>query len=478
MVTNGDKMAASDNHSDTISMTPQDVPQSDTAAVRRAHNEQYGIREGACTAIMQGAGENFFTAFALTFNATTSQIGLLNALPAFVGTFAQLGSVLWLRWFDHRHTIVIAGAAAQAVLWLPLLLLPFLFPEYGATLVIACAVPLVVVGHFSIPAWSSLITDLLNPDTRGTYFAKRARIMSAITFTALIGGGLLLSWTEHLQATWVGFTVLFLLAAVARGVAARYLQRLDESDAPVTEHLNLRLKDFVVAGRHEAFLRFLLFSGFMHISALLAGPFFALYLLRDLHLSYMEYSLWAAASVIGGFLAINGWGRIGDLYGNRKLLMTTGFGLPVLPLLYLTTEDVWWLIMINGLAGMLWSGFNLGLQNIVYDLVKSEERAGAVAMSNGVIATSAFMGTMLGGWLSTVLAPQIVVGAFEVHFVSNLLMIFLVSALLRLAVAIMFIKPLKEVRDVEPISHHELFQELPLIKPMMDVIGRRVGHQP
>ncbi len=459
-------------------MTPLEASQSDAAALRRTHNEQYGIREGACTAVMQGAGENFFTAFALTFNATTSQIGLLNALPAFLGTFAQLASVIWLRWFNHRHAIVVTGAAAQAALWLPLLLLPFLFPEHGAALIIACAVPLVVVGHFSIPAWNSLITDLLDPNTRGAYFAKRARIMSAISFTALIGGGMLLSWTTHHQAAWVGFTILFLLAAVARGFAAHYLQRLDESDAPVTEHLSLRLKDFVGTGRHEAFLRFLLFSGFMHVSALLAGPYFAVYLLRDLHLSYMEYSFWAAASVIGGFLAINGWGRIGDLYGNRKLLLATGFGLPVLPFLYLMTEEVWWLIMINGLAGMLWSGFNLGLQNIVYDLVKSEERAGAVAVSNGVIATSAFIGTMIGGRLSTVLTPEIIIGEFEVQFASNLPVIFFVSALLRLAVAILFIKPLKEVRDVEPISHHELFLELPLIKPMMDVIGRRVGHQP
>ncbi|OQW31286.1 MAG: hypothetical protein A4E19_20155 [Nitrospira sp. SG-bin1] len=427
---------------------------------------------------MQGAGENFFTAFALTFHATTAQIGLLNALPAFVGTFAQLGSVMWLRWFDHRHRIVVAGATVQAALWLPLLMLPFLFPAYGAALIIACAVPLVVVGHFSIPAWNSLITDLLDPDTRGTYFAKRARVMSAISFTALIGGGMLLSWTTRHQAVWAGFTILFLLAAVARGFAARYLQRLDQSDAPVTQHLSLRLKDFVGTGRHEAFLRFLLFSGFMHVSALLAGPYFAVYLLRDLQLSYMEYSLWAAASVIGGFLAINGWGRIGDRYGNRKLLMITGFGLPVLPFLYLMTEEVWWLILINGLAGMLWSGFNLGLQNIVYDLVKSEERAGAVAVSNGVIATSAFLGTMIGGWLSTVLTPEIILGEFEVLFASNLPVIFFVSALLRLAVAILFIKPLKEVRDVKPISHHELFLELPLIKPMMDVLGRRVGHQP
>jgi hypothetical protein len=302
--------------------------------------------------------------------------------------------------------------------------------------------------------------------------------MSAISFTALIGGGLLLSWTEHLQATWVGFTILFLLAAVARGFAAHYLQRLDESDAPVTAHVNLRLKDFVVAGRHEAFMRFLLFSGFMHISALLAGPFFALYLLRNLHLSYMEYSLWAAASVIGGFLTINGWGRISDLYGNRKLLMTTGFGLPVLPLLYLTTEDVWWLIMINGLAGMLWSGFSLGLQNIVYDLVKSEERAGAVAVSNGVIATSAFMGTMLGGWLSTVLAPRdwrrSLRSAFRFEPPGHLFG--LGSSAPRRD------RPLYEAAQGSAGRRTDFPpRTLPRTTPhqtMMDVIGRRVGHQP
>ena len=72
-------------------MISQDASPADTAAGRRAHNEQYGIREGAYTAIMQGAGENYLTAFALTLQASTSQIGMLNTLPAFIGTFAQFG---------------------------------------------------------------------------------------------------------------------------------------------------------------------------------------------------------------------------------------------------------------------------------------------------------------------------------------------------------------------------------------------------
>ena len=49
---------------------------------------------------------------------------------------------------------------------------------------------------------------------------------------------------------------------------------------------------------------------------------------------------------------------------------------------------------------------------------------------------------MVGGWLSAVAPLEI----------ANLAIVFLASALLRLAVALIFIKPLKEARDVEPIS--------------------------
>ena len=82
-------------------------------AVQRS-NERCGIREGADTAVMQGVGENYFTAFALLLRASTSHIGLLTALPAFLGSFAQLASILWLRWFDRRQRVVVAAALAQA----------------------------------------------------------------------------------------------------------------------------------------------------------------------------------------------------------------------------------------------------------------------------------------------------------------------------------------------------------------------------
>jgi hypothetical protein len=275
----------------------------------------------------------------------------------------------------------------------------------------------------------------------------------------------------------MGFAGVFVLAACARGAAAVYLHRLDESGAAVTKERNLRLREFLVDGRHHPFLMFLVFSGSVHFAALLAGPYIAVYLLRDLSFSYMTYSAWAAASIIGGYLALNGWGRIGDQYGNKNLLLASGVGLPIIPALYVITHDVAWIILINAMAGIVWSGFHLGLQNIVYDLEESRTRAGAVAISNGMNATGAFLGTIAGGWLTSQAPTVYEVAGIGVHFPSTLPVVFLISAFL-LVVSLLLIRLLKESRIVEPISHHALFNELPLIKPMMDVIGRRIGHQP
>src|SRR5207249_886114 len=83
-------------------------------------------------------------------------------------------SVKVLNRFHHRKALILVGAAGQAVVWLPLLALPLVFREDAPWLLIACAVAYVAMGHFAIPAWNSLITDLVDPDQRGAYFGQRA----------------------------------------------------------------------------------------------------------------------------------------------------------------------------------------------------------------------------------------------------------------------------------------------------------------
>ncbi len=441
------------------------------AADGGGQSRRYGIREGAFQAIMLGGGENYLSAFALLLHASAFQIGLLSALPQLIGTGAQLLSVKALSWVRHRKSLILTGAAGQAFVWLPLLALPLVFPEQGPWWLIACAVAYVAMGHFAIPAWNSLITDLVDPNRRGAYFGHRARVMTVSSFTALCGAGLILHSAEAWERPWMGFAVIFLAASAARGVSTAYLARIDESSVPVTREDEFRLLAFLRRERGSNFRRFLLFSGLMHGCVLIAGPYFVIYMLRDLHLTYLEYSLWLAAGVIGQFITLKPWGRLGDRYGNKKVLVATGLLVPFLPMLYVISANLYFLLAVNFLGGVIWAGLALGLQNYVFDAVRPEDRAKGVAIGNTVNAAGWFVGAMIGSWLAGVLPGEIALEGLEVRPASNLPFVFFISGALRLVVSLSLLRSFREARSVEPISHRDLVGELPLIKPLTEAFG-------
>ena len=449
----------------------------DSQSEARTRSQRYGIRDGIFQAIMQGGGENFLSAFALLLHATAFQIGLLSALPQFVGAWSQLFSVKVLNRFPHRKPIIVTGAAGQTVSWLPLLFLPVMFPEQGPWLLIICAVVYFALGHFTIPVWNSLIADLLDADKRGTYFAYRAKVMAVTNFAALCGAGLMLHWAETWEMPWAGFAVIFLTAAAVRAVSTRYLARIDETAAPVTREAKFRLLEFLRHEQSSNFTRFLLFSGLMHVSVLIAGPFFVIYMLRDLHFSYLQYASWLAAGLLGQFITLKPWGLISDQYGNKKVLVAAGLLVPFLPMLYLVSVNFYFLMLINFWGGVIWAGLALGLQNYVFDAVRPEDRAKGVAVWNTINAMGWFAGAMLGGWLATVVPAEFQLFGLELRLASNLPAVFFISGVLRLLVSLTLLRSFHETRSVQPISHRELMTELPLIKPLTGVLWGRPGRE-
>ncbi|MFO0769207.1 MAG: hypothetical protein U0231_21030 [Nitrospiraceae bacterium] len=58
---------------------------------------------------------------------------------------------------------------------------------------IACAVLYFAFGHATAPAWNSLLIELTDTETRGAYFAQRARITALVSFLALGAAGTILT---------------------------------------------------------------------------------------------------------------------------------------------------------------------------------------------------------------------------------------------------------------------------------------------
>jgi len=436
---------------------------SDTKAAQR----EQGLRDAAFQAAAQGGGENYFSAFALLLHASPFQIGILSALPQLVGMISQLSSVKLLQYLRKPERLVVLGGWGQALSWVPLLALPLLLPSHGPWMLIACAILYFAFGHATAPAWNSLLIELTDPDTRGTYFAQRARITALVSFLALGAAGTILTMGQAWGMSWLGFVLIFLGAASARLGATRCQARVAARTASHGIDAPQGFRHFLTHRATPDFRRFILFSGLVHWAVLISGPFFVIYLLRDLHWTYLHYAGWMAASILGQFTTLKPWGQFGDRYGNKNMLLVTAFAVPVLPMAYLVSEQYLYLLGVNFFGGIVWAGLSLGLQNYVFDSLRPEERTRGVALANAMNAIGWGLGALTGSWLATVVPTHLRLAFWDLTPASNLPFVFFLSGLLRLAIAIGMLGRFGEPRRLESTPHGELVKELPLIKVLV-----------
>jgi len=430
---------------------------------------RYGFRDGACQAVTQGSGEQYLSAFALLLHASPFQLSVLSALPQLIGTGAQLASVKLLQWFPNRKALIFAGTVGQAFAWLPIILMPLLLPLWGPWLIVGGAAAYFACTHFTTPAWNSLIADWLDQHERGAYFARRAQIIASLSFFALCGAGWTLSlWQD--SVAWWGFALIFSIAGSARILSALALSPIQDMHPTAELEARQGFRGFFRQSATKDFRHFLLFAGLMHVAVLIAGPFFVLYMLQDLHLSYFGYGGWLATGLLGQLLTLQTWGQFGDRFGNKALLSVTGFTVPFLPMLYLVSTNLGFLLVVNFFGGVIWAGLALGLQNYVFDSVKPEDRAKAIALYSTVNAVGWSVGALLGSWLVNHLPSHIEWAGVIIHPTSNLPFVFFLSGVLRLIVSSSFLGTFHEARQVERISQQQLLWELPLVKPIAQFV--------
>ncbi len=413
---------------------------------------RHSVRDAAAYSVMTGGGETYFSAFAVFLKATTTQMALLASLPSLLGSFAQLFSAWWGHRKGVRKSLILNGVYLQAATWLPLMALPLLFPEYAMPLLIVCVICYQAAGHLAVPQWSSMIGDLVPERSRGRFFALRTRLASVMSFIALILAGATLNHFDGSGSTLTGYLVIFAVAAVARLISAYHLGQMHDPPRTGAVFALPGAGDILRRARHSAFARFSFFFAAMQFSVAVASPFFTLYMLRDLHFTYLMFMTNTAATVLMQFLTLNMWGRISDRFGNRLVLATTGAVIPFFPSLWLVSVDYWYLLALQAVGGLVWAGFSLSASNFVYDLVPSPKRATYVAYHNILMGIGVFIGAMLGGWLGQVLPTHITLGGKLLSWDSALLGVFLISTLLRLVIALLLIPHLREVREVPPMS--------------------------
>nr|MBF0221041.1 MFS transporter [Desulfobulbaceae bacterium] len=424
------------------------------------------INDGIYHAIMLGAGESYLGAFGIFLRATTLQIGLLAALPLLCEAISQWISALSLDRFQSRKNIIFFWSLFQGAIWLPVALLPFLFgPGNFGTISLIC---LVTINHiatgFIYPVWSSLMGDLVPIKIRGRFFGNRNRLTGMSSFISLLLAGSILHFFKNAEQAALGFLVIFIIAMLARFCSAFWIHRYDDPPYRVQPEDVFSFWQFLRRAPKSNYAKFSFFFAITNFSVSFSSPYFALYMLRDLNFSYFEFTAISGLATLFQFLTFRYWGEISDRFGNKKILTLCGFGIAIVPICWVFSENIIYICSIQIFAGAVWAGFNLAAANFIYDACSPPKRARCVAYRGVINGFFVLAGSMSGGVVAKLLPPDFSIGPF--HFSHALLFVFLVSGLLRLMTATFFLKIFHEVREVEPIRSRELIFRVSHIKPI------------
>lgn len=426
------------------------------------------INDGMSHAVMMGCGETYFNVFSIFLKATTLQVGLISTLPQFLGAVMQWVGAINLDRIRSRRRVVITGALIQALTFLPIAVLPFLSDNRYQSVILLLLFVIVYHGAngAGVPAWNSLIGDLIHQNERGRFFGQRNTLTGLGSFIALTLSGLVLHAFEKQGNLETGYLIIFMIACAARLYSVRWLSGYDDPPLDVTSDQVFTFRQFIKRSPHSNFAKFVFFVAMINLGVSFSGPYFSLYMLRDLKYDYMSFTIVIATSNITQFLMFRYWGGISDLFGNKKILNLCGWGMAIVPVLWLGSANIYYLILIQVYGGIIWSGFNLAIANFLFDAVTPPKRARCVAYQGLMNGIAVLTGSLLGGVTALHLPDSISIGPVVWRPVSMLLMVFLISGIIRLIAAYIFLRKFREVRDVEPIGHGELIFRISHIKPI------------
>jgi MFS family permease len=408
-------------------------------AIRRSL--RMSVLDGAAYAVVLGLIQNYITPFALALKATTTEVGLLFSLPNFIVGFSQLAAPRLSQRAGSRKGLIIPMVFLHAVMFIPILLIPFVIGSAQVWWLIGLVTVSTVFGAIANPAWGSLMADLVPIRLRGRYFSSRGMIAGVITLVfSFIAGGILQLFTA---TPFTGFAILFGGAVVFRLLSCYFLSQMYEPKPPENIKDDRSLLHMVSHVGSSNLGRFTIYFGLVSLVTNVASPFFPVYMLSDLNFNYVTFTVVTSAVSVASLGFLTFWGRRADLAGNIKVVKVTSFIIPLVPLLWLASKNVYYLIFAQIVSGFAWSGFNLAGVNFVYDASEAQNRTKHIAVFNAITCLATFLGALIGGYLVPLL-PQL--------FGYQLLSLFTISGILRGLVALLLARQLVEVRRVPDLN--------------------------
>ena len=354
----------------------------------------------------------FLVGFGLILGASNTVIGLLAAVGP-VAQILQIPAIFLVERLRRRKLASVIALGASRLSLLGVALIPWLAPtRFAIPLFLGLLMLHCGLGAVGGCAFNSWFRDLVPEQRLNGFLARRLAIATFVGAILSFAGG----YGIDLYADLIGdkqtaYGLIFAIAAASGIISVLFIGRIPEPTMPkdnlppITALLAQPLRD-------KNYRNLLIFLGAWSFSVNFAGPFFAVYLIKYLHLSMTWVLGLSVLSQMCNVIFFGVWGRLSERFSNKSVL---GFSVPLFFLSFLlwpftTMPNPHFLTMplliaIHVLAGISTAGVALCSANLAFKSAPYGRASSYMAVNALICGVAATLSPILAGFAADWFGP-------------------------------------------------------------------------
>lgn len=376
--------------------------------------------------------------FVASMTDSATLIGLVPAIHAAGWLMPQLFTATHTSRLRRYKRTVLMMTIHERIPFLGFAIVALLLPQIGLQAGLIVTFVLLtwqgLGGGFTANPWTSMISKIIPPENRGTFFGVQAAVANLFISGAAIAAGYILDGYEEP----LNFAICFFIAVIFFTVswfALAFTRELTDHEKVIEENPPPFWHGALVILRRDKNFGWFLTARMLSQFATMGFAFYIVYALRRFNMDEVTAGYLTATLTIAQTVANAGMGWFGDRIGHRLMVIIGAIAAGLSSLLAWFAPSLAWFFPIFVLTGFANVSIWTNGMTMTVDFSGEKERPFYIGLAQTLTAPVTIIAPLIGGWIADT---------------QGFVLTFAVSAMLSVVMTLILLFLVKEPRKLGP----------------------------